>query len=87
MNIEVVYLVAIFAVGCIAVTFRAILFNISGERFVARLRTKVGCYSLLSIIMVQTACSYVHVHVPVKETFIIEIPYSVNFSRHLNFME
>jgi len=41
MNQEVVYLVAIFAVGAIAVSFRSILFNMSGERFVARLRKNV----------------------------------------------
>ena len=44
MNLEVVYLVAIFAVGCVAITFRSILFNLAGERFVARLRTKVHAF-------------------------------------------
>ena len=41
MNHEVLYLVAIFVVGCIAITFRAIMFNLAGERFVARLRKQV----------------------------------------------
>lgn len=41
MNREVLYLVAIFVVGCIAITFRAIMFNLAGERFVARLRKQV----------------------------------------------
>lgn len=41
MNMEVVKLVAIFAAGCVALTFRSILFNMSGERFVARLRRKL----------------------------------------------
>lgn len=45
MNREVLYLVAVFVVGCIAITFRAIMFNLAGERFVARLRKQV-CMSV-----------------------------------------
>lgn len=41
MNHEVLYLVGIFTVGCIAIMFRAIMFNWAGERFVARLRSQV----------------------------------------------
>ena len=41
MNREVLYLVGIFAVGCVAIMFRSISFNLAGERFVARLRKKV----------------------------------------------
>lgn len=41
MNHEVLYLVAIFVGGSIAVTFRAISFNLAGEKFVARLRKQV----------------------------------------------
>lgn len=44
MNCEVLYLVAVFVVGCIAITFRAIMFNLAGERFVARLRKQVRSY-------------------------------------------
>ena len=41
MNREVLYLVGIFFVGCVAIIFRSISFNLAGERFVARLRKKV----------------------------------------------
>ena len=41
MNREVLYLVAVFVVGCVAITFRAIMFNLAGEQFVARLRKQV----------------------------------------------
>ncbi len=41
MNQEVLYLVGIFFVGCVAIIFRSISFNLAGERFVARLRKKV----------------------------------------------
>lgn len=41
MNREVLYLVVVLVVGCIAITLRAILFNLAGERFVARLRKEV----------------------------------------------
>ena len=41
MNREVLYLVGIFLVGCLAILFRSICFNLAGERFVARLRKKV----------------------------------------------
>lgn len=42
MNREVLYLVGIFFVGCLAIIVRAISFNLAGERFVARLRKKVS---------------------------------------------
>lgn len=41
MNHEVLYLVAIFTVGSLATGLRAIMFNLAGEKFVARLRKKV----------------------------------------------
>lgn len=41
MNREVLILVAVFVVGSIGVTFRAIVFNLAGERFIARLRKQV----------------------------------------------
>ena len=41
MNRIVLYLVAIFFVGCTAIMIRSVMFNLAGERFVARLRKKV----------------------------------------------
>ena len=52
MNQEVLYLVGIFFIGCLAIMFRAISFNLAGERFVARLRTKV-------ILLLQCLCNNV----------------------------
>lgn len=49
MNHEVLILVAIFVVGCIAIGFRGILFNLAGERFVARLRQKVNIFQYNSM--------------------------------------
>lgn len=50
MNHEVLYLVAVFVVGCTAITFRAILFNLAGERFVARLRKQVPFLVIIIIV-------------------------------------
>jgi len=41
MNHMVTYLILIFIVGSTAVMIRQILFNLAGERFVARLRKQV----------------------------------------------
>ena len=42
MNQEVLILLGVFVVGAIATLIRAILFNLAGERFVARLRKNVS---------------------------------------------
>ncbi len=41
MNRMVVYLILVFVVGSVGVMARQILFNLAGERFVARLRKQV----------------------------------------------
>ena len=41
MNRMVVYLILVFVVGSVGVMLRQILFNLAGERFVARLRKQV----------------------------------------------
>ena len=51
MNREVMYWVAVFVVGCVAITFRAIVFNLAGERFVARLRKQVSNQLMLLILL------------------------------------
>ena len=42
MNQEVLILLGVFVVGAIATLIRTILFNLAGERFVARLRKNVS---------------------------------------------
>ena len=42
MNQEVLILFAVFVVGAVATLVRTILFNLAGERFVARLRKNVS---------------------------------------------
>jgi hypothetical protein len=42
MNQQVLILLAVFVVAAVGTFIRAILFNLSGERFVARLRKNVS---------------------------------------------
>ena len=56
MNREVLYLVGIFFVGCVAIIFRSISFNLAGERFVARLRKKVTISEKNSVCIIIMPC-------------------------------
>ena len=44
MNQQVLILFTVFVLGAVSTLFRGILFNMAGERFVARLRKKVHCH-------------------------------------------
>ena len=73
MNHEVLYLVAVFVVGCTAITFRSIMFNLAGERFVARIRKQVYIILLINVLkililllcLLQKDSSIVSIHVVV----------------------
>ena len=41
MNKDVLYLVGVFVLTCVAAMLRSYCFNVAGERFVARLRRNV----------------------------------------------
>lgn len=49
MNQEVLILLSVFIVGAVATLARAILFNLAGERFVARLRKNVSPHTAFAL--------------------------------------